>query len=221
MPHRRLDLLAFARRFSSRVMLPAMLLALLAVCRRDSPGTTIVVLDSTSTHDTLEVVALPIDPSTLEASLSPSRDAATERGIALRDSSDTVDARFQRLRDTLNDESRAMQHADRRSPEYHRRFDDWRRRMLTADSLRASRDRMRARITRAGPLPSPAKSTVRATLLALTAPDGRHAMVRTVAVGDSVTLDLGQGEWWIGAMARSGAPSGWRKARPGRLLLRP
>lgn len=66
----------------------------------------------------------------------------------LSDSAASLDARFQILRDSLNRESRALDALDRRTADYARRFDAWRVRARTADSLRIARDRLRARIAR-------------------------------------------------------------------------
>lgn len=93
--------------------------------------------------------------------------------------------------------------------------------MLTADSLRAARDRMRARASRSAAAPGAPQSTVRATLLAATSPDGRRAIVRTIAGGDSVTLDLSHGEWWIGAAPVATTPVRWSRPTGARIALRP
>ena len=64
----------------------------------------------------------------------------------LADSAASLDARWQRERAALNDESRALDTLDRYSADYARRFDAWRSRARAADSLRVSRDRLRARL---------------------------------------------------------------------------
>lgn len=122
--------------------------------------------------------------------MSLPQDQVTRRPITLHDSADDADERFRRLRDSLNVDARMMQDGDRHSLEYHRQFDDSRRRILAADSMRTTRDRMRARILRSAPASGALQSTVRATILAAKSPDGRRAIVRKVVGGDSVTLDL-------------------------------
>ncbi|HEX8848027.1 MAG TPA: hypothetical protein VF761_00675 [Gemmatimonadaceae bacterium] len=64
----------------------------------------------------------------------------------LADSVASLDGRWQRERDALNAESRALDTLDRYSADYARRFDAWRSRARAADSLRVARDRLRRRV---------------------------------------------------------------------------
>ena len=130
MPHRRVDLLAFARRQPSRTLLRVVaVLAIVAGCRGESANTTAGALDTSSARDRLEVGARPSGPA-----------------AALEDSAAALDASFQQERDALNAEARALDSLDRRSPEYGRRFTAWRLRAIAAESLRARRDRLRTRV---------------------------------------------------------------------------
>ena len=178
-----------------------------------------IVLDSSSGRDSLEVVALPIDPASLRS--SKARPDAQPAGAAAADSVAALDARFQRERIAVNAEAVALQSGDRRSAEYSKRFDAWHRRAVAADSMRALRDKLRAR-SRLSAIPAAkGESTLRATMLRATAPDGRAPVVRRLAGGDSVTLDLSRGEWWVGVADVGGVPSNWVGATGRRLLLRP
>jgi hypothetical protein len=136
MEHRRLGLLGATRSIASRLLVPALLAPCVmpsAGCgRRDAPA---VAADSASPPPGGQVGTLPAPDSTSPAA-------------RLRDSAAALDVRFQRARDSLNRDSRALDTLDRRSADYARRFDAWRARARTADSLRAARDRLRARLAR-------------------------------------------------------------------------
>jgi hypothetical protein len=80
--------------------------------------------------------------SALSAASSPSAEDLRRRALA--DSAARLDSAFQRLRDSLNDESRALSSLDRRAPEYARRYDAFVVRERQAASLRAHRDSLRA-----------------------------------------------------------------------------
>ena len=80
----------------------------------------------------------------LDSTSSPARvEAAGTPDTAATDSASRLDARFQREREAINRDVIAMRGADRRSPDYARRFDEIRRRTIAAESLRAARDRLR------------------------------------------------------------------------------
>lgn len=82
----------------------------------------------------------------LDSTSSPARVVAAGRSdTAATDSASILDARFQREREAINRDVMAMRGADRRSPDYARRFDGIRRRTIAAESLRAARDRLRRR----------------------------------------------------------------------------
>jgi hypothetical protein len=101
------------------------LLSIAASCRDRGADATVVALDTSSARDSLEAVTSP--------------------RAAVADSIAALDASFQEQRASLNAEARDLGSADRRSPEYRRRFEDWHRRAIAAESLRAGRDRLRAR----------------------------------------------------------------------------
>ncbi|HWE41802.1 MAG TPA: hypothetical protein VG432_04810 [Gemmatimonadaceae bacterium] len=125
------------------------LLSILPGCRGNAADATVIVPDSSSGRDSLEVVAPPGDPASPRSS-NPVPDPVAASATAA-DSVAALDARFQQERTALNAESRAMQSGDRRSPGYAQRFDAWRRRALAADSIRALRDKLRARSRRSAP----------------------------------------------------------------------
>ena len=80
----------------------------------------------------------------LDSTSSPARVvAAGSSDTAATDSAARLDVRFQREREAINRDVLAMRDADRRSPDYARRFDEIRRRTIAAESLRAARDRLR------------------------------------------------------------------------------
>jgi uncharacterized lipoprotein NlpE involved in copper resistance len=203
---------------SSRPMLHVVaMLAIVASCRARADDATMIVLDSSAGRDSLEVVALPIDPASLRSSPAKPLSAASTAA----DSLTTLDARFQEQRTALNAEARALEVADRRSPEYSGRFDAWHRHAVTADSLRARRDKLRVRALHSAELAGNAESTLRATLLSARSSDGRAAIRRVLAGGDSVALDLSNGDWWVGAAVPPRIPTDWHRASGHRLVVRP
>jgi hypothetical protein len=195
------------------------LFSVAASCRGNAADATVIVLDSSSGRDSLEVVALPVDPASLRSS-TPRPDSITPPANAA-DSIAALDARFQQERTALNAEAVALQPGDRRSPGYSQRFEAWRRRAVAADSLRALRDRLRARLRRPATPVTKAESTIRAKLLRATSADGRTPRVRPLAGGDSVSLDLSRGDWWVGIGDAGGVPSDWVRATGRRLVLHP
>ena len=178
-----------------------------------------IVLDSSSGRDSLEVVALPVDPAPLLSSKTASDSAADAATAA--DTIAALEARFQQERTALNAEAVALQTGDRHSAPYSRRFDAWRRRAIAADSLRALRDKLRARSQRPAPPAAKGESTLRATMLNASSTDGRTAIVRRLVVADSVSLDLSRGDWWVGVAEAGSVPANWIRANGPRLVLRP
>ena len=178
-----------------------------------------IVLDSSSGRDSLEVVALPVDPASLRSPKAGPHPLAPATSTA--DSVAALDARFQQERIAVNAQAIALQSGDRRSAEYSKRFDAWHRRAVAADSMRALRDKLRAR-SRLSAIPAAkGESTLRAKILRASSADGRAPVVRRVAGGDSVTLDLSGAEWWVGVADVGGVPSSWVRATGRRLVLRP
>jgi hypothetical protein len=195
------------------------LLSIAASCRANAADATVIVLDTSAGRDSLEVVALPLDPASLRSPKAGLDSLAVPSTAA--DSIAALDTRFQQARTALNAEAGALQPGDRHSAEYSQRFDAWRRRAIAADSLRALRDKLRARSRRSPLLSAKGESTLRATLLSAASTDGRAAIVRRLTLGDSVSLDLSRGDWWVGVADAGGVPSNWRRATGRRLVLRP
>jgi hypothetical protein len=195
------------------------LLSTAAGCRGTPADATVIVLDSSAGRDSLEVVALPVDPASLRSSNPGQYSVAPPDSEA--DSIAALDARFQQERNALNAEATALHAGDRRSPEYSKRFDAWRRRALAADSVRARRDRLHARSRRSDVPAAKGESTIRATLLRATSTDGRAPIARRLAPGDSVSLDLSRGDWWVGVANPGGVPANWLRPTGRRLVLHP
>ena len=181
-----------------------------------------VVIDSNRPHQALEVIALPIDPASLHspigsaAGISPRQADSVARLAAMRDSAVMYDERFQSERDTLNRESRALDRVDRRTTDYARRFDSFRRRALAAESLRIARNGFRDRIAplaerlsgSAAPM-AVAESSFRSVVDTVSA-TGRRAVIGR-ARSDTVRLRLADGTWWIGAAEAGMLPGRWTR----------
>jgi hypothetical protein len=180
------------------------------------------VIDSNRPHDEQEVIALPIDPASFHspigspAGISPRQADSVARLAAMRDSAAMYDHRFQGERDTLNRESRALDRVDRRTTDYARRFDTFRRRALAAESLRITRDRFRDRIAPlaerlsggAAPLAA-AESSFRSVIETVSATGRRTVVGRTRS--DTVRLRLADGTWWIGVSGAGMLPGRWTR----------
>jgi len=82
---------------------------------------------------------------------APPRAESSAFRSPLADSVAAADARFQTARTGVNRDARALdaRSAQRRSPDYAKAYDELRRRTLAAESLRADRDALRARLRRA------------------------------------------------------------------------
>lgn len=87
--------------------------------------------------------------STAESSQPRAESAPAASPLA--DSAAAADARFQTARTAINRDARALdaRSAQRRTPDYAKAYDELRRRTLAAESLRADRDALRARLRRA------------------------------------------------------------------------
>jgi hypothetical protein len=163
-------------------------LVLLACGHRDpaADAELTIVLDSIAARGGVEVVALPVDPSSL-----------TRAALMTPDSAERLDAAFQRRRDSLNRAALAFSGLDRRSSDYARRYDDFDHGALAAESLRAERDRLRR--THDGsraPVPRAADSARAAAIRGAT--DGTRQARTARSSGSPVTLTLAPGRWWIG-----------------------
>lgn len=171
-------------------------------------GDVVVVIDSTMRGESVEVVALPVDPlQRASANAGPTRDSLA-RLHGLDDSAAVLETRFRALRDTLSSEVRALDTADRRTRPYAVRYAEIRRRTLAAEALRSDRDSIRARadtlrtrlVARAGSAGTAPTADVDAQAAGA---DARRAQRRPMHEG-ALTLSLAPGRWWIGA-ARLGA----------------
>jgi hypothetical protein len=197
----------------------------LLVASACSPGrdaSLTVVIDSNRPHEEREVIALPVDPTSLHlpigsaGGISPRQSDSVARLVAMRDSAAMYDARFQSERDTLNRESRALDRVDRRAAEYARRFDTFRRRALAAESLRIARDRFRNRIAPLAERLSGGAATFAAaersfrSVVDTVSATGRRTVVGRTR-GDTVRLRLADGTWWIGASDAGMLPGRWTR----------
>lgn len=194
-----------------------------------------IVIDSNRPHEEREVIALPIDPTSLQSATSSSGSVSRRHAdslahlVALRDSAMLVNERYQSERDTLNGESRALERVDRKSAAYARRFDAFRRRALAAESLRVTRDRLLDRGRRyasslsvGGALMVKDQNTLRSYIDAM-ATSGRRMVVGQTR-NDTVSLLLADGAWWIGVAASGALPSRWTRVeipRAGVLVVTP
>jgi hypothetical protein len=220
MPHRRVTPSRSARRLTSRVLGLSLLVA--AACSAGRDASLTVVIDSNRPHEEREVIALPIDPASLRSETSSAtgnsrrHSDSLSRLVALRDSAVLVDERYQSERDTLNRESRALDRVDRKSADYARRFDAFRRRALAAESLRVTRDRLRDRGARhAARLVSSAAIITRDENTLRSYVDTIAAIGRKMVVGqprnDTVRLPLAEGVWWIGVTDGGALPGRWTR----------
>ncbi|HUF26865.1 MAG TPA: hypothetical protein VMM18_07790 [Gemmatimonadaceae bacterium] len=220
MPHRRSLLRA---RLAAAALLPS-----IAAC---SPtGTLVVVADGSVSGESLEVLALPVDPALMTAgayvrhapapSGSPRADSIA-RVRMLDDSARATDERFQRVRAALNEEAHDIMQLDRRSADYAGRYDAHRVHLVEAERQRLARDRLRDRATamraRLGNALRPgetagnesARIASRADMDA--ARDG-HRRARAIdAGGSAVAMELERGAWWVGVARHGDSPASFTR----------
>lgn len=182
------------------------------------------MVDTTGSPHAQEVLALPVDPATItlppeaaehETRGSPRADSIA-RFISLRDSAAMIHAQFQRERTTLNADAERFAALDRTSADYARAWDAHRARLLAAERLRTTRDRLRERAAalalRLGDAIPPDDSTRQARgeesrrAAFDTASDGSRGMVTASLREGRATLVLPPGTWWFGAARRGDAP---------------
>ena len=185
--------------------------ALIALgCARS--GDVVVMIDSTMRGESVEVVALPVDPFQLAPADARTTTDLTDSISRLRrldQSAAAIDVRFGALRDTLSSEVRALDTPDRRTRAYAVRYAEIRRRTLAAEALRSTRDSLRAHAdilrSRLGTRAGSAATTPSAggDGAAISSTDRRRPQ-RRPARQHAVTLSLAPGPWWIG-VARAGA----------------
>ena len=168
-------------------------------------------MHTTTGPGALEVLALPFDPArtmvldSAYANGAPSSPASVAV-VAVRDSALQFDTVFQRSRAELNREALALRTQQRASVTYGRAFDLWSKRANEAVKIRATRDRLRARLTAIDTVKNTASlSSTHFPML------GRFPIVQIDAAarrngGGIVRADLGNGEatlalparvWWI------------------------
>lgn len=167
------------------------------------------------------MIALPVDPSSMVAAVrTPStatraRSDSLARLVAMRDSAAAVDRHFQSEREALNRESLSLDSAERRSVDYARRFDAFRRRALAAESSRSIRDRLRAR---AAPLAARFRGEITSTTgvtplrssIDTLSVAGRRAVIEQTRA-DTVRLQLADGVWWLGVASKGATPWFWSR----------
>lgn len=173
------------------------------------------MLDSNPAHEVREVIAVPVDPTALlrdSVSTSPPRTPRDSTVRAYRDSVLALDQRFQAERAALNREARSLAALDRRTREYHTRYDAFRKREMDAESLRTTRDRLRAHVGRVeSPSDTPRAGSVNFTArFAIdAATDGTRQTVVSRAEQDTVVLPLSRGRWWVGVARERAIPPTW------------
>jgi len=169
-------------------------------------GTLVVVTDTTQGDDAVEVLASPVDPSTVLASSAVATGAGDSiaRYWRLRWTADSLDRRFQRERSTLNSQAVALRDSDRRTTSYAAAYERHQRETRGAESLRVERDharhesdQLRAGLDKAGAhLPTELSAIERAS-----ASGGRIAVTAPV-VARRASLTLEAGVWWLVAVRR-------------------
>ena len=158
------------------------------------------------------VIASPVDPRSLRTAISPpSATPAVARSIAryyaASDSADSLDAAFRAARDSLDREAQELARADRRTPEYARRFDAFMARVALARHTREARDRARRRAmtlrAQLGPdAPDAGRRNVdpearlRAALDSAATANGRP-VIRETLRDRQATLAVAPGIWWL------------------------
>jgi hypothetical protein len=172
------------------------------------------------------VIASPIDPRTLRAW----RSLRTETGAVARsiaryyaasDSADSLDAAFERARDSLNREARSLTGGDRRSAEYGKRYDAHMVRVAVATRTREARDRARRRVATlraqlgadapdSGARNAEPGARLRAVLDSAARASGRQ-IVRTLLRDGQATLELPPGTWWLAVESEDGLLTGVRR----------
>ena len=193
-----------------------------AACAAGHDTLLTVVIDSNRPHEEREVIALPIDPASMQrakssaAGISHRHSDSLSRLVVLHDSAALVDERYQSERDTLNRESRSLDRVDRKAADYARRFDAFRRRALAAESLRVTRDGLRdrgaryaARLSGSAALMMLEENTLRSNI------DSMSVIGRKMVVGrtrtDTVRLLLAGGTWWVGVTSGGALPGRWTR----------
>lgn len=185
---------------------PSQFIAALIIAIGCSDGRTSevrVLLDSTQLRESLEVIALPFDPATLEpeATASGPRTDSLHQLRTVADSAERLAERFSHDRARINADVAELRRQDRTSAEYARREAALRRRIAEAEALRAERDRTRIRVRElasalgvdedAGTPVRIAWSQVEGALRG-----GDRSFVSATA-RDTVVLRAPAGRWWL------------------------
>lgn len=190
-------------RWWSRAARYATAIALLVACERAARDATVVVIVSDGAAS--GVVASPVDPRPIREratarSGSDPQGRSIARYYAVADSADSLDAVFQRARDSLNREAKALARDDRRAAEYARRYDSYMRRVAEAVRTREARDRARRR---AGAMRTQLREALQAEAMRFhraldsTARGANRGVHRAQLHDRRATLRLTRGRWWI------------------------
>ena len=178
-------------------------------------GEVVIVLDSTTGADSVEVVAFPGDDRFATA-VGKSRSEAdagpeAERLRALADSTSVLSSRFQAIRDSLNREVEALGTVDRTTRAYAVRFSDIQRRTQAAESIRLRRDSVRARAAalEASAGTAAVNPNASADAIGVSARTGEHpvGVQRHTARDSTLRLSLAPGRWSIGVARRGEMPT--------------
>ena len=138
MPHRRRSSSPRRRRIRSALLSPLVAgLSSLTLLACTGPG-------DASEGDSTAAAAAPAASLPDRPTSGPAADSLARLRL-LADSARRLDAAFQRLRDSLVAESRALAALDRRTAEYARRYDAYVLREREATALRSRRDSLRTR----------------------------------------------------------------------------
>ena len=197
----------------------------LSVAACAAEGRVTVVVDTTGSGGTLEVLALPVNPAAIQlpTEIIETDRPGTPRGdsiarfVAVRDSAAALDDRFQRERASLNAEAARFDSLERTSAAYARAWDAHRARLVDAERLRTTRDRLRARVASLaaglGDAVPPDDSTRRAAARTAwrevldAASEGERRTEHADLRDGTATLTLAPGQWWIGVAARGDVPA--------------
>ncbi|HET7585512.1 MAG TPA: hypothetical protein VFK13_11430 [Gemmatimonadaceae bacterium] len=182
-----------------------------AACSGRETGELRIVADTTMARRTVEVLAVPFDPTAILRHARSSvagdsarfaraaRDSVKTLRRAIANSAHDADKRFQRERDAINATTRALARRDRHAPSYAAAVSAVERRIAGAEALRARRDRLRARLAA---LPDVQDDDAprdgwRAALTRAAHAAGASLVQRRVVAPDTVQVTLAPGRWWI------------------------
>ena len=197
--------------FSRLLFAPQFLIACAVIlcsgCQQSSELT--VLVDNPSSAG-MEIILVPSDPATLLPADAPSLSNAQADSLrllkTLDDSSQSLIDQFSKLREELNAEANSLSALDRRSKQYAQRYDEFRPRFAQAETLRASRDKIRARagslraaLSRLLPDSARVQRAARESRQRIESVRTTAGTTKIIAVsGTATNVALGNGSWWIG-----------------------